>query len=152
MNPDDVITALGLALPPPAAPGGNYLPVNIRGNIAYVSIQFPKIGSEFLYKGRLGQDLDTSEGYKAMELAALNVLAQVKEFVGFENLVGLNHMDAYFQAAENWDESPMVVNGASDLFVKVLGEKGVHSRSIFGVDRLPKNFSAGICCSFTLSR
>ena len=152
MNPDDVITALGLALPPPAAPGGNYLPVNIRGNIAYVSIQFPKRGSEFLYKGRLGRDLDTSEGYKAMELAALNVLAQVKEFVGFENLVGLNHMDAYFQAAENWDESPMVVNGASDLFVKVLGEKGVHSRSIFGVDRLPKNFSAGICCTFTLSR
>ncbi|HSB92459.1 MAG TPA: RidA family protein, partial [Flavitalea sp.] len=76
----------------------------------------------------------------------------VKEFIGFENLVGLNHMDAYFQAAGDWDESPQVVNGASDLFVKVLGEKGVHSRSIFGVDRLPKNFAAGICCSFTLRR
>jgi len=152
MNPVDVITSLGLTLPPPAAAGGNYLPVNIRGNIAYVSIQFPKRGSEFLYKGRLGQELNTSDGYKAMELAALNVLAQIREYVGFENLVGLNHMDAYFQASEDWDESPMVVNGASDLFVKVLGEKGVHSRSIFGVHRLPKNFVGGICCSFTLSR
>jgi enamine deaminase RidA (YjgF/YER057c/UK114 family) len=152
MNPADILTALDLTLTPPGAPGGNYLPVNIRGNIAYVSIQFPKRGTEFLYKGRLGQELNTGEGYKAAELSALNVLAQIKEFVGFENLVGLNHMDAYFQASGDWDESPVVVNGASDLFVKVLGEKGVHSRSIFGVDHLPKNFSVGICCSFTLSR
>jgi enamine deaminase RidA (YjgF/YER057c/UK114 family) len=152
MNPLDIITSLGLTLPPPAAPGGNYLPVNLRGNIAYVSIQFPKKGSEFLYKGRFGNELSTSDGYLAMELCALNVLAQIREYVGFENLVGLNHMDAYFQATANWDESPAVVNGASDLFVKVLGEKGVHSRSIFGVDRLPKNFAAGISCHFTLNR
>lgn len=150
MKPEDIITSLGLTLPPPAAPGGNYLPVNVRGNIAYVSVQFPKRGNEFLFKGRLGQELTTEDGYRAMELCALNVLAQIKEYVGFDNLVGLNHMDAYFQAVDGWDESPVVVNGASDLFTKVLGEQGLHSRSIFGVDRLPKNFAGGICCHFTI--
>jgi len=50
------LIALVIELPAPAFPGGNYIPVNIRGNIAYVSIQFPKRGKEFLYQGRLGLD------------------------------------------------------------------------------------------------
>ena len=133
-------------------PGGSYVAVNIRGSIAYVAIQFPIKDGKFFFTGRFGENVTTEEGYEAARLAATNVLGQINEFVGFENLLGLNHMDAYFQASGNWDESPGGINGASDLFVKVLGEKGVHSRSIFGVDRLPKNFCVGICCSFTLSR
>ena len=67
-------------------------------------------------------------------------------------MVGLNHFDAYFQSGEDWDDSPLVVNGASDLFVKVLGDKGIHSRAIFGVDRLPRNFSVGLTASFTIDK
>lgn len=85
-----------------------------------------------------------------MELCALNVLAQVNEKIGFDKIAGLNHIDAYFQSGQDWDESPLVVNGASDLFVKVLEEKGQHSRAIFGVERLPRNFSVGLTASFTL--
>ena len=78
------------------------------------------------------------------------MLAQVEAKIGFDKIVGLNHMDAYFQSAADWDESPNVVNGASDLFVKVLGEKGKHSRAIFGVEKLPMNFSVGLTTSFTI--
>jgi enamine deaminase RidA (YjgF/YER057c/UK114 family) len=141
---------LGLQLPETSSPGGSYESVNIRGNIAYIAIQFPIHNGNFLYQGRLGKELSTEEGYKAMQLAALNVLAQVQHKIGFERIEGLNHLDAYFQAAPDWDDSPIVVNGASDLFVNVLGEKGKHSRAIFGVDRLPRNFSVGLCCTFTL--
>lgn len=59
-------------------------------------------------------------------------------------------MDAYYVAASDWNDAPKVVNGASDLFVNVLGEMGIHSRSIFGVERLSRNFCAGITTSFTL--
>src|SRR6478672_11741505 len=114
MSPIEIIHSLGLELPAPAAPGGNYVPVNIRGNIAYISIQFPKRGSEVLYRGRLGVDFDTEEGYKASQLCALNVLAQVQQFIRFDRLVGLNHMDAYYLGSAGWDESPKVINGASD--------------------------------------
>jgi enamine deaminase RidA (YjgF/YER057c/UK114 family) len=145
------LSALGLILPEVSKPGGNYVPVNIRGNIAYIAIQLPKLGSDFLYKGRLGAELNTGDGYKAMQVCALNVLAHIEKSIGLDNVVGLNHVDAYYQATADWpDESPTVVDGASDLFVNVLGEKGKHSRAIFGVDRLPRNFSAGITCTFTI--
>lgn len=139
-----------LTLPKPPAPGGAYMSVNIRGNIAYIAIQFPIVDGALRFQGRLGQDLSTEEGYQAMQLCALNVLAQINEKVGFDNLLGINHLDAYFQSVSDWDEAPEVVNGASDLFVKILGEKGNHSRAIFGVDRLPRNFCVGLTCSITL--
>jgi hypothetical protein len=94
--------------------------------------------------------LTSEDGYKAMQLCALNVLAHIKKYIGVENIIGFNHMDAYYQASEGWDDAPAIVDGASDLFVNVLGEKGKHSRAIFGVDKLPRNFSAGITCSLTI--
>ena len=141
---------LGLELPQVSTPGGSYESVNIRGNIAYIAVQFPIRNGEFLFQGRLGDDLPTQEGYKAMELCALNVIAQVNEKIGFDKVLGLNHIDAYFQAGKEWDDSPIVVNGASDLFISVLGEKGKHSRAIFGVESLPRNFCVGLTSSFTL--
>jgi len=151
MNVLDKIKELGLVLPEASSPGGNYVSVNIRKDIAYIAIQFPILNGDFLYQGRLGDDLTTEDGIKAMELSALNVLSQIDQKIGFENLDGLNHIDAYYQAANNgWDDAPQVVNGASDLFVNVLGEKGAHSRAIFGVQGLPRNFSVGLTASCTL--
>ena len=150
MNPKENLKSLGLELPGISKPGGSYVSVNIRENIAYVAIQFPILNEEYKFQGRLGNEISTEDGYKAMELCALNVLAQVDAKIGFDNLLGLNHMDAYFQSGTGWDDSPIVINGASDLFVKVLGDKGQHSRAIFGVEKLPRNFSVGLTTSFTI--
>ncbi|SNR14694.1 RidA family protein [Tenacibaculum jejuense] len=141
---------LNLKLPEVSTPGGNYKSVNIRENIAYVAIQFPIHNETYLHLGRLGDEITTDEGYKAMQLCALNVIAQINKKIGFDNVIGLNHIDAYFQSADHWDDSPKVVNGASDLFVNLLEEKGEHSRSIFGVYKLPRNFSVGLTASFTI--
>ena len=152
MNLRDNLTKFKLELPEVSTPGGSYVSVNVRGDIAYIAIQFPINNEEYLYQGRLGKEITTKDGYKAMELCALNVIAQTHDKVGFENVIGLNHMDAYFQADENWDDSPEVVNGASDLFVNILEEKGVHTRAIFGVEKLPKNFCVGLTCTFTIKK
>ena len=145
------LNELGLTLPPSPKPGGNYVSVNTRGNIAYIAIQLPKLGDNWIYKGRIGAELTTEDGYKAMQLCALNVLAHIEKSIGLERLIGINHMDAYYQATDDWDEGPKLVDGASDLFVNVLGEKGKHSRAIFGVHKLPRNFSAGITCTLTIA-
>lgn len=150
MTPKERLNELGLELPEPSIPGGSYTSVNIRGTIAYLAIQFPIINNEYFYQGRLGDTITTKQGYEAMKLCALNVLAQIDHKIGFDTIEGINHIDAYFQASENWDDSPVIVNGASDLFIKVLEEKGTHSRAIFGVDKLPRNFSVGLTTSFTL--
>lgn len=85
-----------------------------------------------------------------MQLCALNVLAHIEKSISLDRLVGINHVDAYYQASEEWDDAPKLVDGASDLFVKILGHKGIHSRAIFGVEKLPRNFSVGITCTLTL--
>lgn len=139
-----------LELPEVSTPGGSYQSVTIRGNIAYVAIQFPILNGEFLYQGRLGGECTTEDGVKAMELAALNVIAQINAKVGFDRIDGLNHLDAYYQSVDGWDDAPVVVNGASDLFVNTLGDKGTHARAIFGVHNLPRNFCVGLTTSFTL--
>jgi len=150
MSINNNIENLGLRLPNISTPGGNYVSVNTRGKIAYVAIQFPIIDESYHYQGRLGTEITTEQGNKAMEMCALNVIAQIEAKVGFDKVIGLNHFDMYFQAGENWDDSPIIANGASDLFVNVLGDKGTHSRAIFGVDTLPRNFSVGLTASFTL--
>jgi len=150
MNFKDKLKELGVKLPEVSTPGGNYVSINVRGDIVYVAIQFPIKNGEYFYQGRLGDEVSTDEGYKAMELCALNVLSQVDKKIGFDKILGLNHIDAYFQSGEDWDDSPTVVNGASDLFTKVLEEKGIHTRAIFGVHKLPRNFSVGLTATFTL--
>jgi hypothetical protein len=152
MTPKENLERLNLELPEVSSPGGNYVSVNIRESIAFIAIQFPILKGEFLYQGRLGNKISTKEGSRAMEICALNVLAQVNKNIGFDNIVGLNHFDAYFQSGPDWDDSPIVVNGASDLFINVLEEKGKHSRAIFGVDKLPRNFSVGLTTSFTIKK
>ncbi len=144
------LQALGHILPAASTPGGNYVSVNLRGHTAFVAIQFPIRDGAFLYQGLLGDTLTTADGRAAMELCALNVLAQIDAKVGFDRVEGLDHIDAMYRAAPGWDDAPMVVDGASDLFVEVLGDKGLHSRAIFGAADLPRGFCVGLTCRFTL--
>lgn len=150
MNLLDRLAQLNFQLPDVSRPGGSYQSVNVRGNVAYVAIQFPIWNEEFRFQGKFGDNLTTEDGYKAAALCALNVLAQIESNVGFEQVEGLNHIDVYYVGDGTWDEAPKVVNGASDLFAKVLVDKGKHSRAIFGVAHLPRNFSIGLTASFTL--
>ncbi len=152
MNIKEKLKTLNLELPNVSTPGGSYVSVNIRGRIVYVAIQFPILKGELYYQGRLGADLTTEDGYKAMQMCALNVIAQINEKVGFNNIEGLNHLDAYYQSYGDWNDAPKVVNGASDLFLNLLDDKGTHSRAIFGVDKLYGNLSVGLTCTFTLNK
>ena len=152
MNPLDHLRTLQLTLPEVPAPGGNYVSVNIRETLAFIAIQFPILNRKFLYQGRLGDEISTEDGYAAMQLCALNVLAQINTYIGFNDLIGLNHLNIYFQSAENWDASPDVADGASDLMVKVLEAKGTHSRAIFGVHKLPRNFCVGLTATCTIKK
>jgi len=131
-------------------PGGSYTAVNTRGNIAYVAIQFPIRNGELQHAGRLGNEISTEQGYEAARICARNIIGQIQKFIGFENIEGLNHLDIYFQNAENWNDGPAVANGASDLFNEVLGEAGKHTRTIIGVHSLSRNSCISITSSFTL--
>lgn len=150
MHINERLQKLGLTLPEVSTPGGSYKSVNTRKDIAYLAIQFPIRNGEYMYQGRLGDNLTTDDGILAMELCALNAIAQLEDKIGLDKVIGLNHIEGYYQVADHWDDGPTVVDGASKLFIKLLGEKGEHSRSIFGVQKLPRNFCAGLTVSATL--
>ncbi|CAL2077311.1 hypothetical protein T190611E02C_10498 [Tenacibaculum sp. 190524A05c] len=86
MNPKLNLDKLGLKLPNVSSPGGSYLSVNTRKDIAYVAIQFPILNEEYKYQGRLGEEITTDQGFEAMELCALNVLAQIDAKIEFESI------------------------------------------------------------------
>ncbi|WP_297335892.1 RidA family protein [Algoriphagus sp.] len=154
MNPNNDLfnnlKKLGLTLPEPSIPGGNYQSLTIRGQIIYLSIQFPIVNGKNLFLGKLGQNISTQEGYQAMQLCGLNLLAQIYHKVGFDHFLGFNHLDIYYRGSEGWDDGPIVANGASDLLVNSLGKPGLHSRSIFGVQNLPRDFCVGLSGSASL--
>ncbi len=149
----DVIARLaekGMALPEPPKPGGAYEAVRVLGGVAYVAAQFPFHEGVLAYRGRLGRELTTQEGYRAAELCAVNVLAQIHRHVGFERIAGLNRFEAYLLTVEGWNDFPKVVDGASQLFLHALGDAGRHARALFGVERLPMNAPIELVATFTL--
>ena len=150
MSIQDNINSLQINTENLPKPGGSYIAVNTRGNIAYVAIQFPIKDGQLQHAGRLGDQISTEQGYEAAGICARNIIGQIQKFVGFENIEGLNHLDIYFQNAENWNDGPKVANGASDLFNEVLGEAGKHTRTIIGVHSLSRNSCIAITSSFTL--
>lgn len=133
-------------------PGGSYIAVNVRGDIAYVAIQFPIDKGDLHYAGKLGAEVSTIEGYQAARIAGMNVLGQIEKHLGFEYIEGLNHIDVYFVASGDWNEAPKVADGASDLFLEILSDAGKHTRAIFGVERLPNFSCIAVTASFTIKK
>ncbi|MBV6639589.1 MAG: RidA family protein [Cyclobacteriaceae bacterium] len=144
------LESLGIELPEPPLPGGNYSSLITRSNVAYIAIQFPISNGTFLYQGILGEELDTDDGYQAIRLCALNVLAQIDKYLDIQLIEGLNHIEIFYRGSDDWDSAPLVANGASNLFAEVLEDKGHHTRSIIGVKTLPRNFSVGLTATLTL--
>ncbi|NII28784.1 RidA family protein [Pseudoflavitalea sp. X16] len=145
------LTALGLSLPAePPKPGGLYEPVRVIGNMAYVAVQFPLHNGKLAYRGRLGAELTTEEGVLAARYCALNVLAQIHKHVGFDNIVGLNFIEAKMLTTEGWNDFARVLDGASGLFLDTLGEAGRHARSLSGAHSLPMNAPITLTTTFTV--
>ena len=144
------LRAAKLDLPAPPQPGGAYESVAVRGDVAYVAIQFPILDGEHLHRGRLGAEVTAEEGYAAVRLCTLNVLAQLAEKLGDRELLGFNHLDLSYVAAPGWDDAPRVADAAGELLREVLGEAGRHTRSLRGVAHLPRDFCVGLAATATL--
>jgi enamine deaminase RidA (YjgF/YER057c/UK114 family) len=131
---------LGIDLPDAPGPAGNYRPWTQAGNLLFVSGQLPFERGVLLYTGKVGSDLREADGRKAARLCALNVLAQIRTAAGtFDRLEGLVRVDGLVNSAPGWTHQHKVIDGASDFFVQVLGDKANHARSAAGVTELPLN-------------
>jgi enamine deaminase RidA (YjgF/YER057c/UK114 family) len=133
---------LGITLPTPAAPVANYVPYVRTGNLVVISGQLclgPDGKLADRHKGKLGADLFLESGQEAARLCAINLLAQLKAAVGGDlgAVVGCVRLGGFINAVPTFAQLAPVMNGASDLMVAVLGDKGRHARSTIGVAELP---------------
>src|SRR5262245_43880173 len=140
MSPEEKLQELGLTLPSPARPAGNYVPFARTAGLLFISGQLPIESGLLRYVGRVGAELTEVEGYAAARLAALNVLSQINRALnGFDRLVQLLRVEGHVASAPGFYQQPKVLDGASDLFAAVLGERGLHTRTAFAPERLPWN-------------
>ncbi len=131
---------LGLSLPTPPKSSGNYLSACRVGNLLYISGITCKWNGEVKFCGQVGSSLSLNEGYEAAQITTLNHLSIIKNMLGsFEAIEQVVKATGYINCAPGFPDIPHVMNGASDLLVKLFEERGRHARCAVGVSSLPGN-------------
>jgi enamine deaminase RidA (YjgF/YER057c/UK114 family) len=131
---------LGVELPAPLVPPGNYRPVNCHAGLAYVAGHGPFDGGGPLAEGLVGRDLDVHEGYRAARLTALSMLASLRQELGdLDRVTRWLRVVGYVHCAPGFGQNAAVVNGFSDLIVELWGDAGQHARSAPGQGPSPLN-------------
>ena len=140
------LAELGIVLPTPATPVANYIPFVRVGALLFVSGQICLDASgKLVAKGRLGDGVSVEDGQKAARACAINVLAQVKAALGdLDKVKQVARLGGFINSAPSFLEGPKVMNGASDLMVAVLGDKGRHARTTVGVAALPADAAVDV--------
>jgi enamine deaminase RidA (YjgF/YER057c/UK114 family) len=142
---EELLTQLGIRLPPVSAPLASYVPVRISGDLAYVSGQVAIEEGVLLSTGKLGADVTVDEGREAARRCALQALAALREALGsLDRVRGIVQVTAYVASAPGFTEQPQVANGASDLLVEIFGDEGRHARAAVGVAELPRGASVEV--------
>ena len=134
---DERLAALGLTLPSMAAPLANYVPFKRDGNVIYLSGQGPRRPEGGFYTGKVGAEVDVAQAYEHAKLVGLALLATAKAAAGSLDSIEVLKVLGMVNGVPEFGEHPAVINGCSDLFVAVLGDRGRHARSAVGMASLP---------------
>jgi enamine deaminase RidA (YjgF/YER057c/UK114 family) len=143
---EERLRALGVAVPQPGEPAGNYVGYVVTGNLAFLSGQIPVENGERRFIGKLGREFGVEEGQKAARLCALNMLARLSAACGgdLDRVVRVVKITGFVNAVPEFTDHPKVVNGASDFLVSVFGDAGRHARSAVGMGSLPFNVAVEV--------
>ena len=142
---EERLNELGFELPVVAKPVAEYVPAKKIGNLIYVSGQGPIHKGKPAYVGQVGGEVSLDEAYKAAQTCALNCLAAVKSVAGsLDNVKEIAQIRGFVNSAGSFHDQPKVINGASELLVKIFGNSGRHARAALGTSNLPGNIPVEI--------
>ena len=146
MTPEARLGELGIELPAPNPAVANYVGAVSVGEIVFVSGHGPFKDGEYLYRGKLGREIDVPAGQQAARLTILNLLASLKAEIGeLERVKRVVKLLVLVNSDPEFKEQHLVANGASDLLDEVFGrERGLHARSAIGMGALPFGISVEI--------
>ena len=136
---------LGIVLPVAAAPAANYVSYVLTGNLLHLSGQLPMENGKLAVTGLVGRDVDVPAARRAAELCAINLLAQAQAAIGdLTRIKRVVKIQGFVASTPEFTEQHLVINGASDLLVAVLGDAGRHARAAVGMAALPLNAAVEI--------
>ncbi|MEI4473432.1 RidA family protein [Frigidibacter sp. MR17.24] len=149
---DSRLSALGIELPEAPMPAANYVPYVISGKMLYVSGQISQ-GPDGLITGKVGDALDTAAGAEAARRCALSLIAQARAACGgdLDRIARVVKLVGFVNSTPDFIDQPVVVNGASDLFVEIFGDAGRHARSAVSAGSLPRGVAVEIEAIFELA-
>jgi enamine deaminase RidA (YjgF/YER057c/UK114 family) len=129
---EDRLDALGLSLPPPKPPVANYLGCKRSGGLLFVSGRVSQL------RGEVGSEINTADATLAARATLLDLLAIIKEDIGdLDRIISVEQVRGFVRSAPSFIDHPRVIDGASDLLVELLGDRGRHARTATGAAQLP---------------
>jgi enamine deaminase RidA (YjgF/YER057c/UK114 family) len=129
---------LGLRLPAPLVPPGNFRLVKLHNGLAYIAGHGPFDGAKLLVAGIIGRELTLEQGYDAARKTALSILASLKRELGdLDRVTQWLRAVGYVHCVPGFAQNAAVVNGFSDLIVELWGDPGRHARSAPGQGPAP---------------
>lgn len=142
---EEKVAALGLEWPGQSPEAlANYVPVRRSGNLLYTAGSGSMKDGKPIHIGKVGKDVTLEEAYEAARITAVNLLSMVHAEVGSLENIKIVKLLGFVNSTEDFYEQPLVIDGASDVLVELLGEDGKHSRSAVGVQVLPFNIPVEI--------
>ena len=134
------LAALDIVIPRAQPPRVAKIKGAVRiGNTLYISGQIPQWEGELRYVGKVGREFTIEEGRTAARLSALNVLAQASEALGgnLDRIRQIAKVAGYVNCTPDVTEIGAVINGASELFLEIFGDRGAHARVAIGAYSMP---------------
>lgn len=144
-TPEENLAKMGITLPVVAKPVANYVNAVRTGNLIFLSGKGPSHPDGSNITGKVGKDLTIQQGYEAAWLTGMNQLAVLKAELGSLNKVKrVVKVLGMVNCTDTFTDQPKVINGYSDLMVKIFGENGKHARSAVGMNALPSNIAVEV--------
>ncbi len=144
MTAEEKLAQLGLQLPAVPTPVANYVPFKRDGHVIYLSGQGPRKPDGGFHLGKVGRDVTVEQAYEHAKLTGLGLLAAAKLAAGSLDKVEVLKVLGMVNGVPEFADQPKVINGCSDLFVAVLGDRGRHARSSVGMGSLPNGMTVEI--------
>ena len=140
MSIKEKLSALGLTLPTAAAPVAAYVPAVKSGNLVFTAGQLPVVDGKLVNEGKVGSDVTVEDAKELAQLCALNALAAISLVAELDQIERVVRVGGFVNCSPGFTAIPGVVNGASELLIKVFGDvNGKHARTAVGVAELPLN-------------
>lgn len=145
MGAEQTLKELGIELPAPVQPVANYVRWVQTGDLLFISGTGP--GSE-TQRGKLGSTMSVEEGYAAAREVGLQILATARAAIGdLDRVTRVVKVLGMVNCTSDFGDQPQVINGCSDLFTEIFGDRGRHSRSAVGFVALPNGIPVEIECT-----